>query len=93
MRIGAVIKTPEDRRDFDAGFEEWLPEGDSLVDAEAFVTPEGGLAIEAVSIEAEDVKVWLSGGEAGNSYEVEVRVTTAQGRIKTACFRVRVINC
>jgi len=93
MRVGAVRKTPEDRRDFDVGFADWLPPGDALIDVEAFLASDNGLIIDAVSLEGSDAKVWLSGGEAGTSNEVEVRVTTAQGRIKTACFRVRIINC
>lgn len=93
MRIGAVHKTPEDRRDYDVNFDQWLPDGDALVDVEAFKKADDSLTIDAVSIEGTITKVWLSGGDGGTSNEIEVRVTTEQGRIKTACFRVRIINC
>jgi len=93
MRIGAVRKTPEDRRDYDVDFSDWTPEGDEVIDAEAFLEGESSIEIESIAIENNVVKVWLSGGEDGDSAEIEVRATTNLGRIKTVCFRVRVADC
>lgn len=95
MRVGAIRKDMNDRRDYDIGFGRWLPEGDTLVDIEAFVDegPDSALVIDSASIEGTDAKVWLSGGTANENYQVEVRVTSAEGRIKTACFRVRITDC
>lgn len=94
MRVGAVRKTPEDRRDYDIDFGEWLPEGDSLIDVEASLDdPASTLTIDSASISGTDAKVWVSGGVDGANDEITVRVTTVQGRIKTACFRVRVKEC
>lgn len=93
MRIGAIRKTPEDRRDYDVDFSDWTPEGDEVIDAEAFLEGNSSVVIDSVAIEGNVVKVWLSGGEDGEGDEIEVRVTTNLGRIKTACFRVRINDC
>ena len=91
MRLGILKKAPEDRADGDFNFELILPDGDSITDADA--EADDGLTVEAVSIYGMIVKVWVSGGEAGKSYKLNVVVTTAQARIKEACLSVRVIAC
>lgn len=90
--LGVRFKAADDRRDADVSFEDWLPEGDSIVDATADSDSED-LIVEAVQVFGETVKVWISGGLAGKSYTVSVVVTTAEGRIKRACLRVRVTGC
>lgn len=95
MRVGVLRKGADDRRDYDIGFDQWLPEGDSLIDVEATIedAPDASLVIDAASVDGTDAKVWLSGGTENLSYKVEARVTTAQGRIKVACFTVRITSC
>lgn len=90
--LGVRIKAPDDRRDADISFEEWLPEGDRITDASA-ESDSDELAVEAVQIFDDIVKVWISGGKAGRSYTVNIVATTAEGRIKSACLRVRVTGC
>lgn len=90
--LGVRIKAPEDRRDADISFEEWLPAGDSLADATA-ESDSSDLVIETVQVFNDIVKVWLSGGKMGGSYSVNIVATTTQGRIKSACLRVRISGC
>ena len=97
MRIGTVRKGAEDRLDYDVSFAEWLTHEDTLIEAEASVVggPDEALQVESVGVfnDQKAVKVWLNGGTAGASYTVETTITTNQGRIKTVCFRVRVMSC
>lgn len=90
--LGVRVKSPDDRRDADISFEDWLPEGDSIIDATAEADSDE-LVVESVQLFDDIVKVWISGGVAGGSYTVTVTVTTTEGRIKTACLRVRVSCC
>lgn len=89
--LGVKRKQPGDTLDYDIDFEDWLVEGDSLVAATA-TAPEG-LVVGDVEVLPPLVKVWLSGGLDGASYTVTVTVTTAEGRIKTANFNLRVAEC
>lgn len=90
--LGVRIKSPEDRRDADISFSDWLPEGDSIQDASAH-SDSDDLVVESVQVFDDIVKVWIAGGNAGASYTVTVIATTAEGRIKSACVRVRVVSC
>lgn len=99
MRLGAIRKAEGDRLDYDILLADWMTEGDSITGAEAIVKGDNDttppLAIESVAIYGPEaiVKVWLSGGEANQSYEVEATITTNDGRILTACFGVRLTDC
>jgi len=98
MRIGSVRKGEDDRLDYDISFVEWLTDGDTIAEVEAVIEDNGGekpLAVDAVSAFNDDqkVKVWLSGGTYGTPYTVDVTITTVLGRIKVACFQVRVTDC
>jgi len=92
MRLGVRRKSAADRRDADVDFGVWLPEGDALTDAIASVEPDG-LVLDSVQLHDTIAKVWLSGGEPGECYTVKVVATTAEGRIKEACFQVHVTEC
>ena len=39
------------------------------------------------------VKVWVSGGEDGSTYDIEVTAATNGGRVKVECFKIRVKGC
>lgn len=92
--MGVVDKSPEDKRDADVDFSEWIPDGDTITDASA-ESSDAALVIDSVQIFADDeiVKVWLSGGEEGGRYTVNLVITTSEGRIKEVCFKVRMVAC
>lgn len=80
-----------ERLDWIFDFGCWLAPGDSLVDVTA--NADSGFLWEVLPlIEGDRVRVWLSGGLADETYTVTVRVTTAQGRVKTECLTLRVAS-
>ncbi len=81
-------KDPDAKLDFFFDWTRWLA-GDSITSA-TWDVPDG-LTKESSNIDGDRTVVWLSGGTAGQKYEVTVRVTTAGGRIddRTATLRVR----
>lgn len=90
--LGTVRKRPDDMLDYDVEFERWLSDDDSITDAVAVASPEG-VNVSSVQVFGNVVKVWLSGGSAGDSYAIVVTATTAQGRVKEIQFNLRVTEC
>jgi hypothetical protein len=98
MRIGRVRKGTTDRLDYDVLYGDWLTEADTIFEAEAVIeenTDDSPLVIDSVAVfnDQNKVKVWLSGGLEGETYNIALTVTTDQGRIKTVCFQVRMTSC
>jgi len=90
--LGTVRKRLDDHHDYDVSFARWLSSGDTIPDATASVEPEG-VTVDSVQIFGTVVKVWLSGGTAGDSHAVVVTATTSQGRVKEVQFNLRVTEC
>lgn len=90
--LGTIKKRPDDQLDYDIDFIKWLSEGDTLLDASAESDGEA-LVVNSVEVFGQVVKVWLSGGDAGASYKVDVTATTIQGRVKEVTFILRVTEC
>lgn len=90
--LGIAKKSPGDVLDYDIDYEQWLVEGDVIVTASA-TTDAADLVVGDVEVIPPLVKVWLSGGIAGNSYTVTVTATTAEGRVKEVTFTLRVTEC
>ena len=67
----------------------WLSTGDSV--SSHTITVQSGLTLDS-SEEYEDdaIRVWLSGGTAGEEYTVACRVVTAQGRTDERTITVKV---
>lgn len=96
----AKRKRAEDRLDYDVLFDEWLSEDDVIQSAEAVPTIKSSdpdavtdLAVDSVQIFGTVVKVWLSAGTSGKTYQVLVTATTADGRVKEKPFILRVTEC
>ncbi|MNN93971.1 hypothetical protein D3C81_2125160 [compost metagenome] len=90
--LGTVRKRDDDRLDYDVDFSKWLSSGDSITEATAVATPDG-LTLDPATFSGTTVKVWLAGGTTGASYDVDVTVTTAQGRVKEVTFNLRITEC
>lgn len=83
-----MTKDPQERLDYDVLFEDWLVEGDVI--ASAVVEVAGSEAVaDQVDVAETAVKVWLSGGIAGETARVTVRATTVEGRVKEYSFRLK----
>lgn len=90
--LGTVRKRPDDQLDYDVDFERWLSDGDTVQDASAEAVP-SGVSIDRVEVFGPIVKVWLSGGSAGQSHKINVTASTSQGRVKEVAFNLRVAEC
>lgn len=89
--MDTFFKQSHDKLDYDTDFSRWLPDGDVVQLSEVTTdSPPGVLVVEAVQHTDQIVKVWLSGGVNGSTYQVTVLVTTAGGRIKETEFKLRV---
>lgn len=87
--VGRMEKQPTEVLDYDLDFSGWIPSGDYIASVTATVAT--GLTIDSFSFFSQSwVKVWLSGGTNGQTYKVEVTVTTYDGRVKQAEFYVKV---
>ena len=78
-----VAKDPDDvinwRWDWGDDDSPWLGDGDSIADH--LVEADSGITIESSNISGDGVNVVLSGGTAGESYDVTVRITTSGGLV------------
>jgi len=82
-------KQPSEIQDYDIDFSEYL---DALTDtaSSATVTGEIGITVNAFALSGKVVKVWLSGGDNGETYKITVRLTTSGGRVREADIKVKV---
>lgn len=67
--------------DYPVDWSDWLPPGDSIVDAT--VTAADGITVGTVDVQPQAVIAWLSGGVAsskGTKYDVNYHIVTAEGR-------------
>lgn len=83
-----VSKDPDSSLDWSWEFSDWLATGDTI--SSYVVISEAGITKDSDSSDTTSVTVWLSGGTAGESYEVTVRATTSQGRTvdRTVSFSI-----
>ncbi len=90
--LGTVRKRPDDLLDYDVQFDRWLSSGDTIVGATATPDPVG-VTITSVQIFGQVVKVWIRGGAAGESFKIDVTVSTSMGRVKEVSFNLRIVEC
>lgn len=85
---------PLDDLDHAVTFSSWLPSGDTI--SSCAVTVSSGLtlgtATKAPVATSADVVFWLSGGQAGREYLVQVLAETSQGRKKTVDGSITIID-
>jgi len=91
--LGIKQKRPADVLDFDVDYEDWLTDDDTITTVTTSVSPSGELAVDSVQVSNPEVKVWVSGGENGSTYDIEVTAATTGGRVKVECFKIRVKDC
>ena len=70
----AIDKDPNAVLDYQWSWADWLAAGEAI--ASHTVVAETGITVDSSVADSNAVTVWLSGGTAGESYEVTVRVTT-----------------
>ena len=85
---------PSDELDHAVRFSSWLPSDDTLASCAVSVT--SGLTLgsstKAPSIVGSNVVFWLSGGEPGREYYVQVTAQTSDGRRKIVDGSILIID-
>lgn len=92
MNLGSRTKGPDDVLPYDIDLDRWLEEGDRVVSASVQVEGGGVIADEAVTSDRA-VRLWLSGGAAGETNVVRATVTTLAGLTKEFCLHLRISRC
>lgn len=81
MALKKFVKDPQARLDYIIDWGPWLaPTGDILQSAIYGTVSTGITAEPGIVVSNASTKFWVSGGTAGNSYDVTIRVTTVGGR-------------
>lgn len=89
-------KQPADRLDYDFDYSLWLAVDDEILSA--VVTIENlnaAVSLTPVIVDSsvtlpKFVKVWLSGGAAGDYYKVSCTITTSRDRVKQDEIKIKV---
>lgn len=89
--LGWKKQKPDDRLDYDIDFGRWLSDDDTITDATA--QADEGITVERVQVFGQIVKVWVSGGQVGKTYEIKIVATTSDARVKEESFFIRVSEC
>lgn len=87
--LGTFNKSAADKLDYTIDCTRWLG-GDIISAATASVTPADGLAIQQVQHNDCRVTAWLDGGTLGQTYTINITITTLAGRQKSECFGIRI---
>lgn len=87
--IGTITKQPVDKIDYDIDCSDLVGRADHVLSVAASVTP-ATMTVQAFVIDDKTVKLWVSGGDSGTTYKVELTVTTYLDRVKQDEIRVRV---
>lgn len=81
-------KDPDAVLDWVWDWNEWLDDGE-IISTSQFITTVG-LVIDSISNTTKTATVWLSGGTAGQVYQVTNRITTSAGRTDDRSITIRV---
>ena len=93
--LGKYVKQPIDRLDYDFDYSLWIGQGDEVISAVFTVESlDEPVTVNPLTIDSQVVmplytKVWLVGGNAGETYKVSCTATTARGRVKQDEIKIR----
>lgn len=82
-------KQPAEVQDYDIDFNEYLTAMADTGDSHTVVAATG-ITVDASTLAAGVVKVWLSGGTHGTNYKITATLTTTGGRVKEHEILIRV---
>jgi hypothetical protein len=82
-------KRPHEVLDYTFDFTRWLSSGDAIAEATADVVG-GTVAIDRVTHNGSSAVAWASGGAAGVTAEITVKIRSQLGRRKEAVLRLRI---
>ncbi len=87
-----MVKKPADVLDYDVDFARWLPSPDRLSGASSTIANSTAV-VDRTEYTDTNAKVWISGGELGETANVTVTVTTQEGRTKQFVFNLKIKEC
>ena len=88
MAIATFTKDPDSTLDFQINWTSWLNNDDTIIDS-VFVANSEGITIESSSFTDTITTVWVSGGDAGATYEITNSITTDMGRIDDRTIKIK----
>lgn len=88
MAVADHVKDPDAVLDWVWDWNEWLDDGETISTSDFIVSV--GLTIDSDSNTTKTATVWLSGGTAGQVYQVTNRITTTAGRTDDRSITIRV---
>lgn len=86
MAVQTYRKDPDANLDYGIDWSDWLASGETI-SVSAWTVP-SGITEGTKSNDGTTVKVWLSGGTAGEIYTISNKITTSDGRIDERSFDV-----
>jgi hypothetical protein len=89
ISLNRFVKRPGETIDYDFIFTDWLNARNDTV-ASFTVQSSEGITVGSTAQSSGVVKVFVSGGTAGQSYKVTATITTEGGRVKQGQIRIRV---
>lgn len=92
MIIGVALQQPSDNLFYDVSYTQWLDgDTDTLDLVTVAVTPsDSAVSASVVQVDGENIKVWVSGGAAGDEATVEINAGFTSGRDKQDEILVRI---
>ncbi len=88
MAVTDHKKDPDAVLDWVWDWNEWLDEGETIASSTFIASV--GITIDSESNTTKTATVWLSGGTAGQVYQVTNRITTSSGRTDDRSITIRV---
>jgi len=88
MAVSDHKKDPDAVLDWVWDWNDWCDEGETIVSSTFEATV--GLTIDSEQSTTKTATVWLSGGTAGQVYQVTNRITTSAGRTDDRSITIRV---
>lgn len=80
MAIKKFVKDPQARLDYTIDWSAWLaPTSDTISNA-TVPNPPSGITVQSTTWTTTQTTTWVSGGTAGSSYDLTIRITTTGGR-------------
>lgn len=86
MILEKYTKQPNEVKDYDVGYGDWLTPGDTVLDVTTTVlcltdATNTTLINSSIVASPDGIKFWMTGGTAGNKYKLTALVATLGGRI------------
>lgn len=83
-------KDPAARLDYRFDWSLWLMDGETITASVWTLSP--GITKDGEEVAPTNTMVWLKDGTTGQTYQIENKVTTNQGRVDERSFNVRVTD-